>query len=226
MPGRAPMMPWLMTALAGARAEVEDPVGVGHHRLVVLDDDHRLARVDDAVQQRQQLLDIGQVQSRRRLVQHVDAGLLPEVGGQLQPLPLAAGQSGERLTQCQVAQTDIVEPFQDLLGCRELLFGEERHRFAHRHRQHVADIAATECVLQDRRVEPASLALLACGGDAGHDREVGVDDSGSLAGRASAFRISAEKSGFHVIGLGERLADRLEQPGVGGRIAAPRTADR
>src|SRR4051794_6195480 len=35
----------------GARPEVDDPVGVGHDGLVVLDDDHRLAGVDEPVQQ-------------------------------------------------------------------------------------------------------------------------------------------------------------------------------
>ncbi|HTX83460.1 MAG TPA: hypothetical protein VME44_14815, partial [Streptosporangiaceae bacterium] len=33
--------------VAGAGAEVDDPVGVRHHRLVVLDDDDRLAGVDE-----------------------------------------------------------------------------------------------------------------------------------------------------------------------------------
>src|SRR5690242_7897325 len=32
--------------VAGAWTEVDDPVGVGHDRLVVLDHDHALARVD------------------------------------------------------------------------------------------------------------------------------------------------------------------------------------
>jgi S-(hydroxymethyl)mycothiol dehydrogenase len=50
--------------VAGARAEVDDPVGVRHHRLVVLDDDDRLAGVDQAVEQAEQLLDVGQVQAR------------------------------------------------------------------------------------------------------------------------------------------------------------------
>lgn len=35
--------------VACARAQVDDPVRVRHHRLVVLDDDHRLARVDQPV---------------------------------------------------------------------------------------------------------------------------------------------------------------------------------
>jgi len=44
--------------VARARAEVDDPVGVGHHRLVVLDHDDRLAAVDEAVEQREELREV------------------------------------------------------------------------------------------------------------------------------------------------------------------------
>jgi hypothetical protein len=37
--------------VSGAGAEVDDPVGVGHNRLVVLDGDDRLAVVDEPVEQ-------------------------------------------------------------------------------------------------------------------------------------------------------------------------------
>jgi hypothetical protein len=40
--------------VAGAGAEVDDPVGVRHDRLVVLDDDDRLAGVDEPVEQAEQ----------------------------------------------------------------------------------------------------------------------------------------------------------------------------
>jgi len=73
-------------------AEVDDPVGAGHDRLVVRDDDDRLAGVDEPVQQAEQMLDVGEVQAGGWLVEDLDAGLLGHVGGQLEPLPLAAGQ--------------------------------------------------------------------------------------------------------------------------------------
>ena len=76
--------------VTGARAEVDDPVGVRHHRLVVLDDDDRLAGVDEPVEQAEQLLDVGQVEAGGRLVEDVDAALVGHVRGQLEPLPLAA----------------------------------------------------------------------------------------------------------------------------------------
>jgi hypothetical protein len=80
-----------LTALvAGAGAEVDDPVGVRHDRLVVLDDDHRLAAVDEAVEQAQQLLDVGEVQARRRLIEDIDIAFLSHARGQFEPLALAA----------------------------------------------------------------------------------------------------------------------------------------
>ena len=55
--------------MARAGAEVDDPIGVRHNRLVVLDDDDRFARVDlDDVEQLLGLLDIVQVANLRRLV--------------------------------------------------------------------------------------------------------------------------------------------------------------
>ena len=99
--------------VAGAGAEVDDPVRVRHDRLVVLDDDHRLAGVDEPVEQAEQLLDVGEVQAGGRLVEDVDAALLAHVRGQLESLPLAAGQRGERLAEREVAEPDVGEPLED-----------------------------------------------------------------------------------------------------------------
>src|SRR5665648_242834 len=74
--------------VAGSGTEVDDPVGVRHDRLVVLDDDDRLAGVDETVEQAEQLLDVGEVQAGGRLVQDVDAARLAHAGGQLEPLTL------------------------------------------------------------------------------------------------------------------------------------------
>ena len=132
--------------VAGAGAEVDDPVGVRHDRLVVLDDDDRLAGVDEPVEQAEQLLDVGEVEAGGRLVEDVDAALLGHVGGQLEPLPLAAGQRRERLAEAEVAEPDVGEPVEDRVrGRRARLAGaEELLGLGHRHREHLADVAAAE----------------------------------------------------------------------------------
>src|SRR5499433_4319393 len=101
------------TVVAGAGAEVDDPVGVRHDRLVVLDDDDRLAGIDEPVEQAEQLLDVGEVQTAGRLVEDVHAALFGYLRGQLEPLPLTAGQRGERLAYAEVAEPDVGQPAED-----------------------------------------------------------------------------------------------------------------
>lgn len=96
----------------------------------------------------------------------------------------------------------------------------------HRHREHLADVAAAEVVVQHRGLEPLPLALLAGGGDAGHHRQVGVDNAGAVAVGAGALGVGAEQCRLHAVGLREGLADRVEQSGVRRRVASPRAADR
>src|SRR5699024_2160860 len=55
---------------------------------------------------------------------------------------------------------------------------------------------------------------------------VRVDDSGDVARRAGAFGVRTEQGGLDAVGLGEGPADRFEQAGVGGRMAASGSLDR
>ena len=84
-----------------AGAEIDDPVGVRHDRLVVVDDDDRLAGVDQPVEQRELPLDVGQVQAGGRLVQDVHTALLAQVRRQLEPLALAGRKRRERLAEAE-----------------------------------------------------------------------------------------------------------------------------
>ena len=76
--------------LASAGSDVDDPVRVRHDSLVVLDDDDALARLDQAVEQPEQLLDVCKVQAGCRLVKHVDVCILAHMDRELQALSLAA----------------------------------------------------------------------------------------------------------------------------------------
>jgi hypothetical protein len=64
-------------AVSSLGPEVHDPVGLGDHVEVVLDQDDRVARVDQPVQHPDQLLHVGHVQADGRLVQHIQ-GVLNE----------------------------------------------------------------------------------------------------------------------------------------------------
>ena len=110
-----------MTAvLPGARTDVDGPVGGPDGVLVVLDHDQGVAQVAQPDQGLDQPAVVPLVQPDARLVQHVQhpdqAGA--DLGGQPDPLRLAAGQAGGRPAQRQVVQTDVEqepEPLVDLL---------------------------------------------------------------------------------------------------------------
>ena len=216
--------------MAGAGAEVDDPVGVRHHRLVVLDDDHGLAGVDEPVEQAEQLLDVGEVQAGRRLVEDVDAALArPCRVASLSRCRSPPDSVVSGWPSAEVAEADVGEPVED--GVRGRACARRRRRRTprprHRHREHLADVAAAEVVARAptawNRLPSQSSQVR---GDAGHHRQVGVDDAGAVAGGAGALGVGAEQRGLDAVGLGEGLADRVEQPGVGGRVAAPGAADR
>ena len=67
--------------MACAGAHVDDPVGVRHDRLMVLDDDDGATGVHKPVQQREHGLDIGRVKPNGRLVKDNDAAFLAQVVG-------------------------------------------------------------------------------------------------------------------------------------------------
>jgi hypothetical protein len=77
-----------------------------------------------------------------------------------------------------------------LAGAEELL------GLGHRHREHLADVAAAEVVVQHQCLEPLPLALLAGGGDAGHHRQVGVDDAGALQFGQAPSELALNSAGF------------------------------
>ena len=57
--------------IAGLGAQVDDPVGFGHDVEIVLDQHHRMSGIDQSVQHRNELFDIGHVQPDRRFIEHV-----------------------------------------------------------------------------------------------------------------------------------------------------------
>jgi excinuclease UvrABC ATPase subunit len=150
-----------------------------------------------------------------------------------QPLPTLSGGERQRLKLAthmggKGGVYVLDEPTEDgVRGRRVRLAGaEELPGLGHRHREHLADVAAAEVVVQHRGLEPLPLALLADRGDAGHHRQVGVDHAGAVAVGTGALGVGAEQRRFHAVLLRERLADRVEQSRVRRRVAAPRALDR
>ena len=142
--------------LAGARADVDDPVALADGLLVVLDDDDRVAEVAQPGQRVDEAAVVPLVQPDRRLVEHVQradqAG--PDLAGQADALGLAAGQRAGRPGQRQVVEPDVEqepEPGVDLLGhplgdhplpLGQLQRGEELGRLADRQVADLGDVRA------------------------------------------------------------------------------------
>ena len=88
-----------------------DPVGGGDHGGVVLDDDERVAALDEAIEDADEARDVGEVEAGRRLVEHVDRRLGAraggELGGELEALRLAARERVRALAELQIADAEI-----------------------------------------------------------------------------------------------------------------------
>ncbi|CAM5692732.1 hypothetical protein SALBM311S_11115 [Streptomyces alboniger] len=90
------------TAGAALGSHVDHPFRGLDHVEVVLDDDDRVALVDQSAEDRQQLADVLEVQTGGRLVQDVDrapGGAALQLTGELDALGLAAGQGGRGLAR-------------------------------------------------------------------------------------------------------------------------------
>src|SRR5690606_27753076 len=105
---------------ARARAEVHEEVRRLDHLAVVLDDEDRVAEVAEVAERGDELAVVARVQPDRRLVEDVEhAGeLRADLGGEPDPLALAAGERPRRAVEREVVEPDVeqeVEPLDDLL---------------------------------------------------------------------------------------------------------------
>ncbi len=106
--------------LAGARADVDDPVGRGDGVLVVLDDDERVAEVAQARQRLDEPVVVALVQADRRLVEDVEDADEARADLRREPdaLRLAARERARRPVEREVVEADVeqeAEPGVDLL---------------------------------------------------------------------------------------------------------------
>ncbi len=162
----------LAAVLAGARADVDHPVGGPDRVLVVLDHDQRVAEVLEPDEGLDQPVVVALVQPDRRLVEHVEhadqAGA--DLRGQPDALGLAAGQRPGGPVEREVVEADVEqepEPLLDLLehplGDLALARGQvevaqELGGLVDRQRADLGDVAAAERHRHRDRLEPAAAA--------------------------------------------------------------------
>ena len=95
--------------VAGAGADVDDPVRRADDRRVVLDDEHRVAVVAQAAEHGDEVIDVRRMEPHGRLVQDVDEidEIAVELPGHLHTLALAAGQRRHATVERQVPDADV-----------------------------------------------------------------------------------------------------------------------
>ena len=180
----------------------------------------------------QQPVRVRRVQARGRLIQHVQgvpAVAALQLGGQLDPLRLPAGQLRGRLAQTHIAQADVVEDLQGAAHLRHLV--EELPGLGDRQVQDLGDVPPVPRDLQGLRVVAGAVAVRARRVDAGQEQQLDHDPPLPLAGgTASARHVEGEPAGLvpaaaGLVGAGEQAADPVEQARVRGHVGARRAPD-
>ena len=152
-----------------------------------------------------------------------------QLGGQLDPLGLAAGQRGGRLAQADVAQAHVAQGLQAVADAG--VVPEEVQRLGTVMLSTSAMDLLAQGYLQRLPVVAAALAHLAGDGNVGQELHLNLVVALALAGlAASALDVEGEAAGLVTpdssLGqAGEDLADGGERAGVGGGVAAGRAAD-
>ena len=94
---------------AGAGAEVDDPVGGAHHRLVVLDDEDGVAEVAQALERGDEAVVVGGVEADGGLVADVEDAheRRADLRGEADALGLAAGERAGAAVEREVVEADV-----------------------------------------------------------------------------------------------------------------------
>ena len=191
----------------------------------MLDDDDGVALVHQAAQHPQQLAHVLEMQAGGGLIEdvaRVPGGTFGQLGGQLHPLRLTAGQRGGGLAQPHITETHLdqgVEVTED-----GGLVGEEFPGLLAGQIQHLRHRLAPEANVEGVAVIAGTLAHLAGHVDVGQEMHLDLD--GAVPGAvfaAPALDVEAEPSRLVAphLGLGggrEQLADMVEHAGIGGRV--------
>ena len=223
----------LAAGLAALGAEVDDPVRLLDHVEVVLDHEHGVAAVDEPLEHLEQLLDVGEVQPGRRLVEDVQRAAgrdLAQLGRELDALRLAARERRRGLAELDVVEPDVVQRLEPPAQLRDLR--EELQRLLDRHLEHVGDRLALEAHLERLAVVARALARLARHVHVGQEVHLDLDLPVALA-RLAAAAADVEREASRLVAAHLRLgrervelADVVEQLRVGRRVRARRPADR
>src|SRR5690606_19590171 len=137
----------------------------------------------EALEDAEQLADLGARQTRRRLVEDVEPAALALAGADqfardLEPLRLAAGQRWRGLTEAQVAEPHLLELPEHL--AEPVLADEEADGLVDREVQHLADVQPLHLHVERLRLVAPPAADLTVHVDVGEEDHLDLDDALAL----------------------------------------------
>lgn len=214
------------------RTDVDEVVGVGDDVEVVFDGDDGIPFLDEAVQDVEELGDVGEMESGRRFVQNIEgfrSRTFREVERELDALGFASGKGRCRLSEGNVSETDVDEHLEHPRDSGKRR--KEREGFLAGHRKHFGNGFPFEFHFERFGIVPASLAGFAFDVDVG--KEVHFD---LLHSRAFAYFATpplgvegepprSVSAFFRFEGGGEHLPYVGEKPSVGGDVGVGRASD-
>ncbi len=127
----------------------------------MLDDEYRVPLLDQSIEDIEQLLHIGEVESSCRLIEDIESTTcrsLGEVECELDTLRLSTRERRCGLSEGDIAETNIDEDIENSLDPREA--DEEYTRILDCHSEHLRDIFSLELYLEGLIVVPRSTARL------------------------------------------------------------------
>ena len=198
----------------------------------MLDHQHRVTRIDQALQHVEQLADILKMKTGCRLVQNVErlARLATmELLGKLHTLRLTARERRSGLAQAHIAQANVIQGLELALDLRNV--PKESKRLGNAHVEHVRDGFATIGNLERLAVITLAAANLAGHINIGKKVHLDLDLAIALARlAATAAHIKGETTRRVAARLRLRRARKqraqiVPQANIGSGIRARRTAD-
>ena len=153
--------------------EIHDIIRRANRVFIVLDDNHRVAEVAQALQRVEQAMIVALMQPNARFVEHIQHAdqTRADLRCQPNPLRLAARQCIALAVQGKVRQADVLQKRQprahflhdfardSLFKFRQPQRSEEDHGFLDAHARHVDDGFAADRDRQALRAEPRPLAV-------------------------------------------------------------------
>ena len=188
----------------------------------MFNDDDGIAPLHQTVQQLHDLFHIGGVEAGGGLVQHINAAFFVQLLGELDPLALAAGQSGQGLSQRQVGQAHLQHGPQGLAQFPVL--PKEFIGFPGGHIQNLHNVLAPIGVGQGLLAVAFSLAGLTNRGHRVHKHQLRDDLSPAAAAGAAALAVEGEQGRLHTVFRCHHLSDFVKesQEGCGGGASGGR----